>query len=64
MMIIRQKRPGPEAQFVVPDLVVKLTMTQCFRNGLSIYIGWWAGTTTLCYCRLYPQVRDYELGYI
>ncbi len=39
MMNIGQKRPGPEAQFVVPDLVIKLTMTQCFRNGLSSYVG-------------------------
>jgi hypothetical protein len=33
------------------------------RTGLSWYIGWRAGTTTLCHSRLYPPVRDYEFGY-
>jgi hypothetical protein len=29
----------------------------------SGYIGWRAGTTTLCYSRLCPPVRYYEFGY-
>ena len=30
---------------------------------MSGYIGWRAGTTTLCHSLLYPPVRDNEFGY-
>jgi hypothetical protein len=53
-----------EAQFIVPAWVYKVDYAiGSFRTGLSWYIGWRAGTTTLCLSRLYPPIGDYEFGY-
>jgi hypothetical protein len=38
-------------------------MAQGCRTGPSGYLGWRAGTTTLCHSRLYSPVSDYEFGY-
>ncbi len=53
----------PEAEFIVPNWGDKVN-SGC-RTGPPSYIGWRAGTTTLCRCQLYPPppVRDYEFGY-
>ncbi len=37
-------------------------MAKGWRTGPPGYIGWRAGTTTLCQSRLYPPVRDYEFA--
>ncbi len=54
---------------IVPDwgekVDLKLTMVPYSRDcgtGPSAYIGWRAGTTTLCHGRLYPPVREYDFG--
>ncbi len=53
--------PSVEFQFIVLNGGIKLTMAFVCRTGLSGYIGWRAGTTTLCHSRLYPPSQDYEL---
>ncbi len=55
----------PEAQFIVPDWGIKLTVWHrvVVPARHAGYIGWRAGgTTILCHSRLYPPVRDYEFG--
>jgi hypothetical protein len=42
---------------------IKLTMACGCRTGPSDYIGWQAGTTTLCHSRPYHPIRDYEFGF-
>jgi hypothetical protein len=44
----------PEAKFLVSDWGDKADNGIGFRTGLKGYIGWRAGTTTLCHSRLYP----------
>jgi hypothetical protein len=48
-----------EAQFIVRSQWDKFDYgIGCRRNGLSGYVGWRAGTTTLSHSRLYPPVID------
>jgi hypothetical protein len=55
----------PKAKFIVPDwgdtVVCAYVISLSYRPSGNI--GWRAGTTTLCQCRLYPPVRDCEFGY-
>ncbi len=56
----------PNSQSLTGGNIIQLTIwhmvVRC-RTGPSGYIGWRAGTTTLCHSRLYSPVRDYQFGY-
>jgi hypothetical protein len=45
---------NPVAKFIVPDWGNKVNSGIGFRTGPPGFIGWRAGTTTLCQSRLYP----------
>ncbi len=65
-LTLKTKRETAEAQFIVSDCGDKVDNGRRLtyrRTGPSGCISWRAGTTTLCHCRLYPPVRDYEFGY-
>jgi hypothetical protein len=53
----------PTRGLIRSDRGIKWTMALGCRTRPSGYIGWGAGTTTLCQSLLYPPVRDYESGY-
>ncbi len=46
------------AKFIVPDSGIG------YRTGPPGYLGWQAGTTTLCRIQLYPSFSDCEFGYL